>query len=401
MPLISVVMANYRAGRKIVRALESVLHQTVSDLEVIVSDDASGDDTLDFVRGFIARDPRVRLVTADGNGGPARARNRALDIARGQWIAVVDSDDIIHPERFERLLAAASHFRADIVADDLLHFHEDGSPARFLLPEDRRGAFAVTPEEWILAGIRPGTAPLGYLKPLISASVLGPARYDENLRIGEDYDLILRLLLAGARMHVVAEPWYLYRRHAGSISHRLSAGDVAAMIDNQRRLVERQGPFPPAVTAALAERMARLTRSHAYERLVAAIKRRDVAGAVALLARNPRLLANLRQSLADRRRRTAAPPTRQAAAVTELHLGASLEPDPAHRRVPAYRPPSGAAWTGGTERALWAELADLGRGDLKVVCADAAGLYAAGFIPAENIELIAAAPARQAGIAAQ
>lgn len=394
-------MANYRAGRKIVRALESVLHQTVHDLEVIVSDDASGDDSLDFVRGFVARDPRVRLIEGDGNGGPARARNRALDLARGRWIAIVDSDDIIHPERFERLLAAAGHFDADIVADDLLHFHEDGSPARFLLADDGRGAFRVTPEDWILAGFRPGTAPLGYLKPLVKAPVLGTARYDENLRIGEDYDLVLRLLLAGARMHVVPEPWYLYRRHAGSISHRLSAGDVAAMIDNQRRLVERQGPFPPTVSAALAERMARLARSHAYERLVAAIKSRNAAGAAALLASNPQLLANLWRSLADRRRRTATPPWRRADALRELRLGATGETGPARRRVPDYRPPSAADWTGAADRAFWAELADLGRENLRVVCEDAAGLYAAGFIPAENIELVAPVPARQAGVAAQ
>ncbi|WP_052731727.1 glycosyltransferase family 2 protein [Devosia geojensis] len=397
MPLISVVMANYRAGRKIVRALESVLGQTVADLEVIVSDDASGDDSLDFVRAFMDRDHRVRLVEADGNGGPARARNRALELAQGQWIAVVDSDDIIHPERFERLLAAAAHFDSDIVADDLLHFHEDGSPARLLLTDGSPRAFRVPPEEWILAGIRPGTAPLGYLKPLIKVSALAGARYDETLRIGEDYDLVLRLLLAGANMQVVAEPWYLYRRHAGSISHRLSAGDVAAMIDNQRRLAG-QGPFTPAVEAALAERLARLTRSHAYERLVAAIKQRDAIGAIASIVRDPRLVSNLWGSLADRQRRAAAPARRSTTLRGQLRLGAAAS---AERRVPAYVPPSETDWSLPAPRQTWAELADLCRDGARVICEDAAGLYAAGFIPAADLDVIAPASARHAGVAAQ
>jgi succinoglycan biosynthesis protein ExoO len=389
-------MANYRAGRKIVRALESVLGQTIADLEVIVSDDASGDDSLDLVRAVMARDPRVRLVEADGNGGPARARNRALELARGQWIAIVDSDDIIHPERFERLLAAAAHFGVDIVADDLLHFHEDGSPARFLLANDNPRAFRVPPEDWILAGIRPGTPPLGYLKPLIKTRVLADARYDETLRIGEDYDLVLRLLLAGARMQVVAEPWYLYRRHAGSISHRLSASDVAAMIDNQRRLAG-QGPFAPAVAAALAERLACLTRSHAYERLVAAIKRRDAIGAMALVARDPRLVSNLWSSLADRQRRSAAP-QKAATRHTDLRLGASGESE--GWRVPAYVPPSETDWSLPASRRTRAELADLCSDGARVVCDDAAGLYAAGFIPAD-IDIVAPVSSRQAGVAAQ
>ncbi|GLQ57971.1 glycosyltransferase family 2 protein [Devosia nitrariae] len=392
-PLVSVIMANYQAGRRIARALESVLNQTVCDLEVIISDDASGDESLALAREAALRDARVHLIEAEANAGPARSRNRALAQARGEWIAIVDSDDMIHPERFERLLAAARHFSADIVADNLLHFHEDGTPTRFLLGEGQRRPFRVSAEDWILAGYRPGTAPLGYLKPLIRASVLGDTRYDETLRIGEDYDLLLRLLLTGASLQVVPEPWYLYRRHSGSISHRLSIEDVAAMIDNQRRLVEREGPFPALVAAALEERMQRLEHSHAYERLVARIKQRDAIGALALLARRPRLASNLWRSLDDRRRRPAPVAVHQAPPRAEgvLLLGGMRSPQaPAsHRIVPPYKGHADMDWMHPSPREVWAELADLGNGrDLKVVCNDPAGIYAAGFIPADRLTLV-------------
>ncbi|HTM77944.1 MAG TPA: glycosyltransferase family 2 protein, partial [Devosia sp.] len=91
-PLISVVMANYEAGDKLVAAIDSVLRQSVGDLELIVCDDASGDHSVALVQRFADSDCRVRLVRAEANGGPACCRNRGLDAARGQWIAIVDSD---------------------------------------------------------------------------------------------------------------------------------------------------------------------------------------------------------------------------------------------------------------------------------------------------------------------
>src|SRR5690606_13243802 len=95
---------------------------------------------------------------------------------------------------------------------------------------------------------------------------------DEALRIGEDYDLLLRLLLGGARMVVVPEPYYLYRRHTASTSHRLSVPDMEAMVGRQQALIAGQEEITPALAAAFAARLASLQRGLAYERLVASIK---------------------------------------------------------------------------------------------------------------------------------
>ena len=73
----------------------------------------------------IADDPRIRLVRSAQNSGPAAARNKALALARGDWIAVMDSDDLMHPDRLKRLIAAAERDGADIVADDLIEFESD------------------------------------------------------------------------------------------------------------------------------------------------------------------------------------------------------------------------------------------------------------------------------------
>jgi len=378
-PLISVVMANFEAGEKIVHALRSVLRQSVSNLEVIVSDDCSGDDSLDHVRRLMTEDDRIRLVTAERNGGPARCRNRALDQARGQWIAVVDSDDIIHPERFERLLAAAVEHGSDVVADDLLLFFEDGSAPRLMLGDDVSRNFLVSPERWVLAGVD-GSSALGYLKPLIRAEKLKTLRYDEELRIGEDYDLILRLLLEGASMLVVPEPYYLYRRHSGSISHRLSVADMEAMLERQVALVGSYEPFSDRLAAAFKMRLDALRQGLGYEHLVRHIKARNVPAALALLLRQPSYAGKLWASFTEGRQRRSAPAVMPASPVLKLGTKGADHP------VPAYVPVASTDWTAPRPRKVWRDLAALrGAGSVLCIPLDAAGRYAAGFIPEAEI----------------
>lgn len=376
-PTVSVIMANYRGGATLARALESVLAQTMGNLEIIVADDASPDDSVSVVTAIMARDERVRLIASPQNGGPARTRNLALAQARGQWIAIVDSDDIVHPERLERLLAAAAHFKADIVADDLLHFHEDGSPPTLLLA-DHDTPFPVSAEAWVTAGMDGKLPALGYLKPLIRAEALGLLRYDETLRIGEDYDLLLRTLLAGASMWIVPAPWYLYRRHSGSISHRLSANDVDAMLANQAQLLA--GIKPDASLArAFARRQDALQGALDFGRLVEAIKARSPGTVLKIIARRPALLRRLWTSFAEGRQRRVAKP--QAATSTGL-----LNLDK-HATLPAYVPSQNVDWSRFRRDPVWLTLATQGVSAHQIIAKDAAARYAAGFIPA------AAAPA--------
>lgn len=366
-------MANFEAGDKIVPALRSVLDQTMPDLEVIVSDDGSRDHSVELVRAMMEQDGRIRLIADQANGGPARCRNRALEVARGRWVAIVDSDDIIHPERLERLLSAAVSLRADIVADDQLLFHEDGSRPSLMLGETA-GSLNVTATQWVLAGMD-GTPALGYLKPLIRAEVINGLRYDEALRIGEDYDFILRLLMDGARMLVVPEPFYLYRRHSSSISHRLSPQDVQAMIDQQVLLTEGCGPLSPELDAAFARRLATLMQGQAYERLVAALKSGDVGQVFAGLICNPAQLGRLWTSFVEGRlRRNGAPLQRLEHEELVLSIANS----------PAYVPADMVDWSAARPRNVWLELArHAGR---RCMVADRAGQYAAGFIPEVVVE---------------
>lgn len=380
-PLVSVIMANFQAGDKIVPALHSVLGQSMADLEVIVSDDASQDHSVALVRTMAQADPRVRLIETRTNCGPAACRNRALELARGRWIAIVDADDIIHPERLERLLAAASQHDADIVADDLLLFHEDGSSPKLMLGADASASFLVSPKQWVLAGVD-GSPALGYLKPMIRADRLKQLRYDEALRIGEDYDFILRLLLDGARMLVVPEPFYLYRRHSASTSHRLSAPDMRAMIERQLALTAMHAPLPPKLSAAFAKRLAVLRQGLSYEELVASIKQGKPLQALGLLVRDPGLVRRLWASFSEGRQRRVGEKLVDRRP-QPLMLGGQGMAD-ADQRVPDYVPAHLVDWSVPRPRDLWRELAS--HAGSHCIALDEAGLYAAGFIPDVRLE---------------
>lgn len=303
-PAVSVIMANFRGAAHLEAAMRAVLAQTERRLELILADDASDDDSVAIARAVAAGDDRVRVIASARNGGPAATRNLALDAARGDWIAIVDSDDLIHPERLARLIAAAEAAGADLVADDLVHFGAPAEQGRTLLqPLGLAAPMWLTAAPYLRAnGGDPALPAFGYLKPVIRRAVLGNRRYDPGLRIGEDYDLVLRLLIEGARFLLLPDPLYAYRRHAGSISHRLSVGTVEAMLAAHRALPRLSDPEAQAAAAAVDRQLRRALR---YERLVVDLKARRWSRALPRLA-DPAMIARLAESLRDRRRRKAA-----------------------------------------------------------------------------------------------
>lgn len=335
-PLVSVIMANFRGAPHLAAAMGSVLDQSEGRLELILADDASDDGSVAVAQAIARADARVRVIASPRNQGPAATRNLALEAARGDWIAVVDSDDLIHPDRLARLIAAADGAGADLVADDLVHFGAGEEGRTLLQPLGLAAPMALTAAPYLRAnGGDPALPAFGYLKPVIRRAALAGRRYDPQLRIGEDYDLVLRLLIEGARFLLLPDPLYAYRRHAGSISHRLSVDTASAMLAAHRALPALSDPEARAAAAAVDRQLGRALR---YERLVADIKARRWTRALPRLA-DPAMAPRLLESLRDRRRRKAA----GAGGGPEAPLSAACLPDLPPPGQPWDRPPAPAA----------------------------------------------------------
>ena len=303
-PCVSVIMANYNGERFLGAAIESVQSQTLSNLELIICDDASKDGSVEIISRYAAADPRIKLIRNAGNTGPAGARNRTLELATGSWIAIMDSDDIMHPARLKTLVANATRDGAALAAEDLIVFYQDGAKrSHGLLSGERSGKpFWVQTEDFIRSNIffSKGDG-LGFLKPVIRADALraNGIRYDETLKIGEDYDFVLHLLLAGAKYRVYPQQLYFYRKHGASISHRLSSTAALAMLEADRRLAPKLRQASPDVQTAFAARTRSIETVLAFNSLIEALKARNMAGAAVRMVRQPRLLLLLQEPAAQ------------------------------------------------------------------------------------------------------
>lgn len=217
-PQVSVIMPAYNVAPYIETSIRSVLQQTCQDVELLVVDDQSTDETVTIIRRFT--DHRVRLLQNERNRGQSYARNWAMEQARGEWLALLDADDWWATERLERLLAVAKQTQADLVADDL-----------WVVPDGTE-----QPADSVLAirGIRlqkPTQIPpvtfikwdLGITKPLIRRAfwIKTGVQFDETMRAGqEDFPFFLRCLLDGASFVLAPEAYYFYRSRPGSMTSR-------------------------------------------------------------------------------------------------------------------------------------------------------------------------------------
>jgi CDP-glycerol glycerophosphotransferase len=134
-PVVSVVVIGYNDAANLATALRSATRQTLRDLEIVVVDDASTDDTPAVAARFAARDPRVRVIRLERNsGGCSRPRNTGVDAATGRWVTFLDSDDVLTPRACERLVRAAERADADMACGRYVRRHLH--PRRHLAAHD-------------------------------------------------------------------------------------------------------------------------------------------------------------------------------------------------------------------------------------------------------------------------
>ena len=124
-PLVSVVIASYNAAATLDQTIESVLCQTIANIEVVVVDDGSSDGTPDLVRELMGTDRRIRLIE-QRNAGPSSARNRGVELARAETIAFIDADDLWKPDHLALNLAnldADKQLGASFSACEIIDLH--------------------------------------------------------------------------------------------------------------------------------------------------------------------------------------------------------------------------------------------------------------------------------------
>ncbi|SDR81267.1 glycosyltransferase family 2 protein [Bradyrhizobium canariense] len=134
MPLVSIITPSWNVERLIGETIESVQAQTLGDWELLIADDCSTDNTAAVIESYAAKDPRIKLIRQPRNGGPALARQAAIEQAQGRFIAFLDSDDLWLPPKLERQIAFAREHRAALSFTAFRRINEDGSTTGRLIP---------------------------------------------------------------------------------------------------------------------------------------------------------------------------------------------------------------------------------------------------------------------------
>jgi succinoglycan biosynthesis protein ExoU len=243
---VDVVVAARDRADTIQRAVHSALAQE-EVRAVIVIDDGSTDDTAARARRCDLDGKRVWVERLRSSLGPSAARNIAIELSQAPWLAILDGDDFFLPGRISTLLAVADNW--DFVADDLLQVPDppDTGDARATLLGASLGASlkqrSLNLEQFILGNIpQPGLVrkELSFLKPLIRRSFLDrhKLRYDEALRLGEDYEFYARALAAGARFLVHPVAGYVSLVRKDSLSARHTRQELELFRDSDCKLLE-------------------------------------------------------------------------------------------------------------------------------------------------------------------
>lgn len=233
-PRVSVVVLTWNRRPLLEQALASVLAQTAGDLEVLVVDNESADDTEAYVRSH--PDPRVRYLRNANGGNLSVNRNFAIERARGTWVAFCDDDDVWAPDKLERQLAEAeAHPDAGVICADAVYFSADETGT----VTEYGTLLSAREDRWLdLEDMLSGRNEVVLSSAMVRREALddvGAWDTDPGIFAIEDYQYWLRTAAAGHRIRRIGEPLLRYRMHGAMVSH----ADTRVTQRKQLYMIER------------------------------------------------------------------------------------------------------------------------------------------------------------------
>ncbi|TLV03714.1 glycosyltransferase family 2 protein [Dyadobacter luticola] len=229
--LISVVTAVYNDEQFIRQSVESILNQTYKDIEYIVVDDGSTDNTLHILNEIAAKDNRLIVITQK-NQGAAAARNKAIQTATGRYIAIQDSDDISAPERLEKQLAQILKSSQNLISCS--GYNVINTKGEVITTSNKTYKDI---NKNILDG---STAALHPTMMIPRESIIEAGGYDAFYAKTEDYDLILRLIEKGAVIEKLNEVLYGYRIRDTSESSMNNGAYIKRVYENHKARINNR-----------------------------------------------------------------------------------------------------------------------------------------------------------------
>ena len=255
-PIVSVVVPTFNSQETIVATLQSVAQQTFDQWEAIVVDDCSQDSTRDIVAALSERDPRIRLLALQKNHGcPAAPRNYGVRAARGEWIALLDSDDVWHPQKLEFQLRKLRQVDAEFSSTEMVDFADDSEITFDMVDEISTQEISYRREK--LRNAIPTSSVLAK-KTLLERY---PFNEDIRYKAVEDYDCWLRMHADMGSSIKLRYPFLFYRRSSQQISRsKITMLKRVFMVHREHPGTSSAGALVLTVTHALGAIYSRYIR---------------------------------------------------------------------------------------------------------------------------------------------
>lgn len=227
---ISIIVPVHNTEKYLRKCIESLLAQTYKNIEIILVENASTDNSLAICHELASKDSRINVMHLD-IGDPSYARNEGIKAATGDFFGFIDSDDTIEPDMYEQMINLAIKEELDIVFCDFVKKY-DYRPDRYVF--ENSGKITVAPAKEILKLNFKDKITQSQCTLLSRRNLFDEVAFPEN-RYYEDTATTWKLLLRAKKAGHIARPFYHYYRHSGSIVHtpsfKIHYGHVLADIE--------------------------------------------------------------------------------------------------------------------------------------------------------------------------
>jgi len=286
--MVCIIIAAYNAEATIARAIASALAQPEVS-EIIVVDDCSGDNTIAMAKSADDGTGRLKILTQPKNSGPSAARNHAIDESSSDWISILDADDFFLPGRIKTLLFYSDE--ADFIADDMWQVQENAidGPRKNLLGKSMPQPQMIDFITFVLSNITSAKherGELGFIKPLMRHEFLKAhnLRYQEHMRLGEDFELYARALALKAHMIIIPSQGYVSVVRSNSLSGKHSELDLLNLRDCDNAILHSI-PLSKTEKNALRQHYLSIDCRLQWRLLINAVKNKNIAAAIATFLR--------------------------------------------------------------------------------------------------------------------
>lgn len=217
--LISIIIPVYNAEKYIDKCLDTLIHQTYTNLQIIIVDDGSKDDSLNICKKIASSDHRIEIYSKE-NGGVSQARNDGIRYAKGEYIAFIDADDWVSLDYIEKLYTNINKTNSDItfckygiMQEDKLFYFEPDYPESIISGTQEFDSFLIRffDKKHYFMG--------SSCRSLIKKSIIENISFNENLYMYEDLIFIFKCLMKSNKVSFINDILYFYRDNATSILH--------------------------------------------------------------------------------------------------------------------------------------------------------------------------------------